>query len=353
MRADDAPRPGSKYCKPSSKSAAFGNFKFFRPTATDLYVLTHMALHVNGSVGLIVGRSLLRLYKGLGKGSVDSQLAEQTLLRLERSLQIKDARLRQARRVLTHWGTSSEDEQKNTTTNLHRIVRMYAKLAEVLPYLQSAVAREPGHFGKMTVGQTALAIAGAGLAGVALGLQYDPNKRWRIFRDSTVFDGSKILTEDRPTQLFHIVQNLKHHPDIEKIISVHYLADGITSLVRSTDGNAYELEIRPAPFANSHDEKRGVTEENGWEWRCMDVILEHRKETTLHGGTKKANASAVIALTPDDLNDDHLKNNSRGAPDSDEEVRDFLKDIRDRYDVEIVDDFLKYTGQDDNPAYKS
>ena len=218
----------------ASKSAAFGNFKFFRPTATDLYVLTHMALHVNGSVGLIVGRSLLRLYKGLGKGSVDSQLAEQTLLRLERSLQIKDARLRQARRVLTHWGTSSEDEQKNTTTNLHRIVRMYAKLAEVLPYLQSAVAREPGHFGKMTVGQTALAIAGAGLAGVALGLQYDPNKRWRIFRDSTVFDGSKILTEDRPTQLFHIVQNLKHHPDIEKIISVHYLADGITSLVRST-----------------------------------------------------------------------------------------------------------------------
>jgi len=246
--------------KYASKSAAFGNFKFFRPTGTDLYVLTHMAIFVNETVGPPAAASLLRLYKGLGKGDIDSNYAEQTLLRLERGLRIKDMRLKNARRALTHWSNTSEDDQKNTITNLYRSVRSTAKLAEVLPYLQSATAGEAGHFGRSGLGNYAAAVAAAGLAGIALGYNYDTGKRWGVLKNCAEFDGEKLLTEDRPTQLFTLVQNLNHHPDIDKIIGVNYLADGVSAFVRTTDGNAYELEIRPAPFAKGHDIKRGVTE---------------------------------------------------------------------------------------------
>ena len=317
--------------KYATKSGAFGNFDFFRPTGTDLYVLTYMAQNVNGTIGKAGARQLLRLYKELGRGDVDSTYAEQTLLRVERSLRTKDARLRNARRALTHWSKTSPDDQKNTLANLTRIVRLHAKLAEVLPYLKTAQAGEPGHFGKMGLGKYAAAVAAAGLAGVALGYRYDTGKRWGILRNSAEFDGEKLLTEDRPTQLFTIVQNLNQHPDIEKIISVHYLADGITALVRSNDGNAYELEIRPAPFAKSHAEKRGVTEdaEKGcWEWEITNVITERNDAATI---TRTAKQAAEIFDKADQGGD---------GCERDESVQDHLKHIRAMYDVELVDDFL-------------
>jgi len=211
--------------KYAAKTGAFGNFTFFRPTATDLYVLTYMAYKENGAIGKQGAQKLLRLYKELGRGDVDSNYAEQTLLRLERGLKVNNARLRNARRVLTHWGNSSPDEQKQTLANLYRIVRADAKLAEVLPYLQVAQAGEPGHFGKMGIGKFAAALAGAGLAGVALGSRlYDPGKRWGVLRNSAE-KGGIYLKEDRPTQLFNLVQNLNQHPDIEKIISVNCLLE--------------------------------------------------------------------------------------------------------------------------------
>lgn len=371
--------------KYASRASAFGNFDYFRPSGNDLYILTHIAQEVTKSISLSQARSLLRIYKSLAKGDVESGFAEQVLIRLERSLGIKEARLRQARLAVTHWSKTNDADQKQTIMNLHRIVRLHAKIAEVLPYLLTISKDEAGHFGKMTPGKAAAALAGAGLAGLALGLRFDPNKKgWRVFRNSAVFDGEKLLTEDRPTQLFHIVQNLNHHPDIERIVSVHYITDGISAFVRDTQGNAYEIEIRPAPFAKGHEEKRGVTEDRDndpecpdcydtgwateqhwedkvnvpcdcknahkfresflqkdvWQWRIVGVLNEH--------GEQKINHAAVISLTPDDLCDldDHYTNNRHDGPDTEAEVQKYLKDVRDRYDVDIVTDFLKYTGQD-------
>ena len=326
----------SKY---ASQAGAFGNFDYFRPSGNDLYVLTHVAQHVNHSIAPAVANNLLRIYRGIGKGDVDSNFTEQTLLRLERSLAIKNAKLRSARRVLMHWGSASEAEQSLTVANIRRLVMLQAKLAEVLPYLAVALKGEAGHYGKMTPGKAALAIAGAGLAGLAIGLQYDPNKRWSIFKNSAVFDGSNILTEDRPTQLFHIVQNLNHHPDIERVVSVNYIADGISAFVRDTFGNAYELEIRPAPFAKGHQEKRGVTEsdENGWEWRCMNVVLEHGRvdaPTVGNDAAKIARSSKQAAATFNAAN----KGNG-GVDDNAHDVQDHLSGVRGRYGVELVDDF--------------
>ena len=379
------PKTNSWARKYASRAAAFGNFDYFRPSGNDLYILTYIAQNETKTISQAQARSLLRIYKGLSRGDVESGFAEQVLIRLERSLGIREARLRDARRALMHWSKTSDADQKQVITNLLRIVRLHAKLAEVLPYLLNISKGEAGHFGKMTVGKAAAALAGAGLAGLALGLRHDPNKRgWRVFRNSAVFDGEKMLTEDRPTELFHIVQNLNHHPDIERVVSVNYIPDGISAFVRDTEGNAYELEIRPAPFAKGHEEKRGVAEareddpecwdcydtgwtteqqwedtvqapcncknsaefrdrfvqEDVWQWRCVGVLNEQ--------GEPKLNHAAIIALTPDDLcdMDDHFVNNGHDCPATDDEVHKYLKDVRDRYDVDLVDDFLKYTGQD-------
>jgi len=354
----------------AAKSSAFGNFDFFRPTATDLYVLTHMAQE-RGVIGLPGARSLLRLYKELSKGNVDSNFAEQTLLRMERALRVGDARLRNARRALTHWSQTSGEDQKATIENLYRIVRLKAKLAEVLPYLQAATSREPGHFGKTGLGAYAAAIGGAALAGVALGYHYDTGKRWGILRNSAEFDGEKLLKEDRPTQLFIFVQNLNKHPDVEKIISVRYLTDGISAFVRATDGNAYELEIRPAPFARGHEEKRGVTEseeepkcqwcndtgyetvteyddtvkvpcdqcdaertnEGCWEWEIKNVIMER------NDAAKVGNDAAVIVRSAKQAADG-FEGADKGHQMRTDDVGHLLAHIRDMYGVEIVDDFV-------------
>ena len=245
-----------------AKTAAFGNFDYFRPTATDLYVLTHMALHVNGSLGKTAGPQILRLYKSLSKGDVDTNYAQQVLLRMERALRIKSAKLRNARRVLMFWSKSTPNEQQQTLAHLYRIVRADAKLAEVLPYLQTAQADEPGHFGKGSGAKAfAAALVGAGLAGLALAPKYDTGSRWGVLKNGANFDGEALLKEDRPTQLFELVKDLRNNPQVEDIISVNYIADGISAFVRTTDGNAYEFEIRPAPFAKGHAGKRGITED--------------------------------------------------------------------------------------------
>jgi hypothetical protein len=137
-----------------------------------------------------------------------------------------------------------------------------------------------GKFGKESPLKKIAAVAGAGLAGLALGLRYDPNKRWKIISD---IHGEDVpLKEDRPTQLFQLITDMRKHPDVEKVISVNYLTDGISAFIRTTDGNAYEMEIRPAPFAKGHEEKRGITE--GWKWHILGESFDMTDETCTRCG---------------------------------------------------------------------
>jgi hypothetical protein len=55
-----------------------------------------------------------------------------------------------------------------------------------------------------------------------------------------------------------IVTGLKSHPDVEQLVNVHYLADGITALMRTKDGNAYEVVIKPAKYGQYHDDYVGA-----------------------------------------------------------------------------------------------
>jgi hypothetical protein len=250
----------------ASSAAAFGNFDYFRTSGTDLYILTYILQQDLGAISKAQAQVLVRVYRSLGRGNFDRSLIEQTLLRMERALNIGNAQLRNARRTIVNWVKSTPAERKQAVTRLHRFIRTKAKLAEVLPYLLVLTKDDKGHFGKMTPLKKAAAIAAAGLAGLAIGYKtHDQNKRRFNITNSVDIDDTP-LTEDRATQLFQIVQNMSKHPEIEKVVNVQSLVDGISAFVRTTDGNAYEMEIRPARYAKTHTAHL----REGWEWSAIN-----------------------------------------------------------------------------------
>lgn len=244
----------------ASKTAAFSNFSYFRPSATDLYVLLHIA-----ELGQ-QENNMVRLLRRIANGTVTRSEIQQVLLRLERMFPSINARLRTARRTVAAWDTTSPSSRKMAVQNLILTIRLISRRAEVLPYLKVLKGGPRGSFGKSSTLKKAAALAGIGLAGLALGYKtYNPNKRTRIIsraRESIRFNVSSMLVEDRATQLSYLVQKLPEHPAVEKVLSVNYIADGISAFVRTTDGNAYEFEIRPARFSKGHDDARGLAQRN-------------------------------------------------------------------------------------------
>lgn len=57
------------------------------------------------------------------------------------------------------------------------------------------------------------------------------------------------MNEARPTRLMDVIRSFKKARGIEKMLSLNYLDDGIVSLMRFEDGNAYEIVVRPAANA--------------------------------------------------------------------------------------------------------
>jgi hypothetical protein len=64
------------------------------------------------------------------------------------------------------------------------------------------------------------------------------------------------LTEERSTNIMELITDLRGSKFIEQILDVRGMTDGFTVLARGIDGNAYEIEIRPASFARGHEELR-------------------------------------------------------------------------------------------------
>lgn len=58
-----------------------------------------------------------------------------------------------------------------------------------------------------------------------------------------------LLSESRPTNILGFISKLRQHPDIENIIDIVGQGDGMTAFVRTLDGNAYEIQVRPAEYA--------------------------------------------------------------------------------------------------------
>ena len=66
------------------------------------------------------------------------------------------------------------------------------------------------------------------------------------------------LKEERSTNIMRIITDLRKSDSIEEIVDVRGMSDGFTVFARGVDGNAYEIQIRPASRAKGHDEVRGA-----------------------------------------------------------------------------------------------
>lgn len=59
------------------------------------------------------------------------------------------------------------------------------------------------------------------------------------------------VDEARSTNIMGFMGGLSKHPEVEKVVDVFSSYDGMTALVRTRDGNAYEVDVRPAQY-NKH-----------------------------------------------------------------------------------------------------
>ena len=66
------------------------------------------------------------------------------------------------------------------------------------------------------------------------------------------------LTEERSTNIMQIVHDLRKMDSVEEVIDVRGMSDGFTVFFRGVDGNAYEVQIRPASLAQGHEDVRGA-----------------------------------------------------------------------------------------------
>lgn len=53
----------------------------------------------------------------------------------------------------------------------------------------------------------------------------------------------------RPTHILKLISAMKGLADVEKIVEIRGQVDGMAALVRTKDGNAYEVTVVPAEYS--------------------------------------------------------------------------------------------------------
>lgn len=64
------------------------------------------------------------------------------------------------------------------------------------------------------------------------------------------------INESRKSNILPLIDEIKQLNFVESIVDVRGMSDGYTVFIRGTDGNAYELDIRPAALAKNHEDIR-------------------------------------------------------------------------------------------------
>lgn len=230
-----------------SRTAAFGNFDHWRVGINDTYALAYRVNQL--AANSLVSNRLVFVLRGLAQASIDTSVVNTYLIKLEKYLKINNPQLSTIRRNWSSWKSLSRSQQKMYLQYLTITVRRFSVKAEVLPYLERAP--------RATISPAVVlgGLAAAALAGLWLGLRFDPRAKIGILDHKE--NNMPKLNEQRPTRLFDITAQLEKLPQVDHVISVEYTADGIAAFVRTVDGNAYEFQIRPAPYAERFAKQRG------------------------------------------------------------------------------------------------
>ena len=95
-----------------------------------------------------------------------------------------------------------------------------------------------------------------------------------VTKESETIEATK-LTEERSTINLEILRQIKNLPVVAKLVDVHYLPDGATALMRTTDGNAYEITIKQAGAGNEFPERTKLSQYNTRKKKRSDKIRDN------------------------------------------------------------------------------
>lgn len=214
----------------ASRTSAFGNFDHFRSSGTDLYMLAFKLNTTNPNP--IVGQRLLQVLRGVARLNLDQSFITSYLLRLERHLSVRDTRLKNIRRVLPQWQTTDTKIKSNYLSYLRRFIFTRERMSEIIPQIDRAQRQS-----SIGVGKSAAIIGASALAGLMLGLRYDPSDAKRFLKPI----GESVDTDQG---MFDIVEILEANPAVDHVISVDEIEDTVVVRVMSADGKIFEFQLR-------------------------------------------------------------------------------------------------------------
>lgn len=213
----------------AERTAAFVNFDIFRVSGTDLYVLTHM---VNKTISSeILKERFIIILRGITTGRIAPTFLNTFLVQVERTLGIKTTQLKAIRRTLLQWPNLPKETRNTYLMQLRRIIVGYSRVAEILPQIANASKEKKKGLSMGTK------LAAAGLGGLLLGLQYDPQKRVGFVKS--------VLGENSMEQYKDIISELEKNPMIEEVEKVEENEDGITAIVQTTTGERFQFDLKP------------------------------------------------------------------------------------------------------------
>lgn len=222
----------------ASRTVAFGNFDYFRSSGTDLYMLSHKIN--SASTSDITSSRLIFLLRGVARLSVDHSFIQAYLLRLERHINVSDSRLKNIRRILPNWSTTSQSVKSNYLAYLRRYILSKNRMSEIIPNIDKVLRAKRGGIG---VGKSVAIIGASALAGMMLGLSYDP-RTMRRFLKPVIGENVSDNTNQNEASIFDIVDILEMNPAVDHVINIDKIKDGVVASVMSVDGKVYEFQLR-------------------------------------------------------------------------------------------------------------
>ena len=185
----------------SERTIRYNSFDHYRVSGSDLYLAYYMLFNVDGHADDYIGGTpeknamarkritmpvhmLRKFFKEMATDTlrVDNAMIPRFFLMLEKKLNIKSSNYKSIRRLVQNWHKTSTPEKQLVITRLSMYFRTNARLAELFPYLEMLArkrnwgidgANNPETKGGMKkIGQGALKLAGAAVAGYYAGRQF-------------------------------------------------------------------------------------------------------------------------------------------------------------------------------------
>jgi hypothetical protein len=148
----------------------------------------------------------------------------------------------------------------------------------------------------------------------------------------------------RPTNLLGYIQQLSKLPFVAKLLKTQYINSGIAAFVSDKSGNAYEVVLRPAAYAQQ--DWRTLTKKNeNWSNNMSttnsDILKQSIADAKLlrevaHFSVKKALEREILKEAKSDKMKDLLRKEIR------KQMREYGENANDEYEIDLDDDEEDY-----------